>query len=130
MRFAQLLHHYGKDQRLSIAPVAAKEAVGKETAAQYPLFVIKIAQEWPFDPDVIAELDRLDSILPTRERSLHEAWTIATDKYKEPRDRIAALRLYCDVNGWTINKKESMSPNEMLGHLQALHNAVTNPAET
>lgn len=131
MRFARSLQQINADQRNAMAVVAVKDVVGKENAAQYPIYVIECAEKWQHDPEVIAEIERLDAILPCREVYLRQIWNEATEKYSEKRDRILALRLYGESNGWTQRtSKEGTNQNELLGHLQALHNAVTNPEET
>lgn len=132
MRFAALLQRVPKDKRLQHAPVIAKQIVGKEQAERYPMHVINIATEWPHDPDVIAEIDRLDLIPIPKEVVLKDVYAIASDPYCEKKDKIAAFRLYSDMNGWTqkVSGKESGVPNEFLNQLEQLHNAVKNPVET
>lgn len=130
MRFAELLQRVPIDKRLAGATIVAKQVVGKD-ADRYPMYVIKIAEEWPFDSEVIAELDRLDLIPIPKEVILKKVYGEATDRFSEAKDRIQALRLYSEMNGWTRTTKDSgNTPNELLSHLQALHNAVANPTDT
>jgi hypothetical protein len=131
MRFAQALQRYARDKRNAYACAVARQVVGRD-AEKYPMYVIKIAEEWPLDPDVIAEMDRLDLIPVPREVVLNDIYAIASDPYKETKDKLQALRLYAEVNGWIQKSvsRDTGNSNELLTHLQALHNAVSNPVET
>jgi hypothetical protein len=131
MRFAALLQRVAKDQRLQAAPLVAKQVVGKETAQMYPVFVIQISEEWPFDPEVMVEMDRLELIPKPKEVVLNDLYSIVANKYAENREKIQAIHEYGVLMGWTTSKpKEGTATNELLSHLQALHNAVTNPVDT
>jgi hypothetical protein len=119
MRFAQLLQREPKQNRFAVAPSVAKAVLGKD-AELYPMFALRISEQWPFDPDVIAELDRLDSIPPPKEVALRDLFEIAAGKYNEKKDRIAAWKLYGEMNGWLRTEKESggTGTNELLIKLQ------------
>jgi hypothetical protein len=130
MRFAALLQRESKDKRLAVAPIVAKQTLGKD-ADLYPMYTIKISEEWPFDPEVIAEIDRLDLLPIPKEVILRDLYAIASDRYTEKKDRLVAYRHYMDANGWTKSTKDNgNNPNELLTHLQALYNAATNPVDT
>jgi hypothetical protein len=129
MRFAALLQRFPREDRLQRVASVIKEVVGKDVAAQYPVFVLKISDEWPFDEEVLAEIDRLDLIPKSKELILSHVYSIAMDKYTEKKDKLFALKLYGEMNGW-IKPKEIGTPNEVLIKLQALHNATTNPVDT
>ena len=132
MRFAQLLHRTPKDKRFQSASVIAKQVVGKEMADKFPVYVIKMAEELPYDPEVIAEVDRLDLIPITKEEILKDVYSMYVDAYQDSRVKLAALRLYSDINGWTkvVVDKSVGVPNEFLEKLQQLHTAVKSPVDT
>lgn len=131
MAFAALLQRQPKDRRAQYAVVVAKQVVGKEHASKYPLYVLQIADEWLFDPDVVAEMDRLELIKRPPEALLSELNAIISSRDTENRDRIKALELYGKLAGYIRNGNvEDSSPNQTLDKLQGLVNAFRNPVET
>lgn len=132
MRFAVLLQRVARDKRLQTAIVIAKQVLGKETAEKYPMYVIQMGEEWPHDPEVIAEVDRLDLMPKSKEIILQDVYALASDPYKDDKVKLGALRLYGEMCGWVKNvgSKETGVPNEFLDKLQQLHSAVTSPVDT
>jgi hypothetical protein len=129
MMFARLLQRIDKPLRLQYAHQIAKQVVGKENAVKYTQFILQIGDEWPHDPEVIEEVDRLDAIPKTRERLLLETWSDATNPNIEPKHRIAAKRLYAELMRWTKNDEPS-SPNKTLDTFQQMVDALKHPVET
>jgi hypothetical protein len=131
MRFAALLARVSREKRLQSAIVIAKQVVGSETADKFPMYVIRVSEEWPHDPEVIEEIDRLDLIPKSKESILRDVYSMYSDPFKDDKVRLRALEIYGQMNGWIKGSvKESGVPNEFLDKLQQLHNAVTNPVET
>lgn len=115
LQFAGLLQRNPKELRRSAALLVAKEVVGKEDCLKYPLFVIQIADEWQIDPIVVAEIERLDMIPVDKNTALNVLFQIALSPFTEPKDRVAALRLYADAQGWIKrNEKPDGSDNSGL----------------
>lgn len=130
LEFAALLQRVPKDKRLQAAPQIAKEVFGEETTVKYPVYVIKCAEEWPFDPIVIAEVDRLDLIPIPKEVILKDVYTLATDKFAEIKDRVSAFRLYADMNGWIIKEVKKDEDKEGPSRTQELADAILYPVDT
>ena len=130
MRFARLLQRQEKSQRLSYAHQVAKEVIGKENALKYTSYVMQIADEWPLDKEVIAEVDRLDAIPKPREEWLNEVWSRATDKMAEQKDRNQALRIYGEAMKWLGDHDEPTESNQHLSNLHNMIDALKNPAKT
>lgn len=67
---------------------------------------LKIAREWPLDPVVKAEQDRLlttgdaKSFLPTKEAQAKDVYALATSEMIETEDRLKAHRLYAEIMGF------------------------------
>jgi hypothetical protein len=129
MRFASLLQRVPREQRLTKASVVAKQLFGKD-AVKYTNYVLKIADDWPHDSVVIAEIDRLDLIPLTKEQVLRQVLDLATAPFDSNGEKRRAWELYSEIMGYKGNSKEPTSNNELLTHLQALHSAVTNPVDT
>jgi pterin-4a-carbinolamine dehydratase len=129
MRFATSLQRVPREQRLTKASVVAKQLLGKD-AVKFTNYVLKIADEWPHDPVVIAEIDRLDLIPLTREQVLRQVLDLAIATFDSSTDKRQAWKLYSEIAGYVGTTKEPTSNNELLTHLQALHSAVTNPVDT
>lgn len=132
LKFAELLHRIPRDGRLKFAGMVAKEVFGKDTCDKYPMYVLNCAEHWPLDPIVSAEVDRLDLIPIPKELVLKDIYGLATDKFADHKDKVAAFRLYSDMNGWTV--KATTKPNEGNSGtndlLSELSEAVLNPADT
>jgi hypothetical protein len=127
MQFAVLLQRVPKDKRQQYAVEIVKRVVGKEDAAKYTSWVLQTADDWMFDPDVIAEIDRLDSIKKTPEQLLQQAWDFVINSNWEPRDRVLALRLYCESIGMVGSKsgtKGEATENATVDKLTQLFNAA------
>jgi hypothetical protein len=130
MQFATLLQRVPREQRLTKASVVAKAVVGKD-ANKYATYVLQIADDWPHDPVVIAEIDRLDLIPLTKEQLLQMVLDEANDRYADKNAKKALLELYAKIAGYIGTIKDSgANSNELLTHLQALHSAVSNPVDT
>jgi hypothetical protein len=132
MQFAALLANQPRANRPASALVIAKQVVGRDTAEKFPMYVIQMSEEWPHDPEVIAEINRLDLIQVPKELVMKDVYHMASDPYKETKHRIDAYRLYAEMNGWIQKStgKETGGTNEFLDRLQQLHNAVVNPVKT
>lgn len=127
MQFAALLIRVPKNQRYQVAASIARQVVGKERAEQYPAYICQIAEEWPFDSEVVAEMDRLELIVKPKEVILNELWTRATSRDVETKDQLSAFRLYCEAIGLVgKGSKDDGKPNESLNKLQELLVASTN----
>lgn len=114
-----------------MALAIAKQVLGRETAEQFPMHVIKVSEEWPHDSEVIAELDRIDLIPVSKEILLRDCYQFVIDPYEDHKIKLGAIRLYGEMCGWVKSTaKESGGTNEFLDRLQQLHNAVKNPVET
>jgi hypothetical protein len=80
---------------------------------------LKIAREWPLDPVVQAEQDRLlttgdaKSFLPTKEAQAKDIYAIATSGVVEVEDRLKAHRLYAEIMGF-IEKPVPGTTNNIL----------------
>jgi hypothetical protein len=64
-----------------------------------------VAHDWPNDPIVIMEMDRLlmddtVSIMPTKNQIAFEVYSVGM-KSSDDEVKIKALKLYCDINGHT-----------------------------
>jgi hypothetical protein len=115
LRFAALLQRIAKRDRLTYAIHVATEVVGKTEAARFPTHLVQIAADWPHDPLVVAEIERLDAIPMSKEEWLQRIKDVADDKHTEQKDCIAALRLYGEGGGWLARgtpPKEQGSPAE------------------
>jgi hypothetical protein len=130
MQFARLLQRVDKSTRLQYAHQIAKQIVGKENATKYTQYILQIGDEWPHDPEVIEEIDRLDSIPKTRERFLLELWSKATSPTIEPKEQIQALKLYGMTMKFIGGGEEDSQTSEQLHTFQQMFDAVTNPAKT
>ena len=106
LQFAQLLQKLPRDLRLNSQPMIAKEIVGKEDANKYPMFVMRIGEEWPYDSFVLAEVERLDKTPVEKEIVLGELYHIGTNRFVEAADRVKAFAEYAKISGWTMQKKD------------------------
>src|ERR1700677_1219119 len=93
LEFAKLLQKVARDRRLESQPMIAKAILGKDYI-KYPQFLLRIADEWPLDPVVIAEVERLDRTPRVKEEVLGELWRIGTDRFASHRDQVSALAEY------------------------------------
>lgn len=113
--FAIALIHYPSDAlqaALAVSPYNSDKALW-------------IAQFWVNDPYVQAHKAKLlidsSQLLPTKARLAAIAMKIADDTYAAPKDRLAAVRLCSDLQGWTgagskdieINKNQSVTNKVM-----------------
>ena len=106
LQFAALLQRVPKELRMNPQMDIAKTIVGKEDTLKYPMFVINIGETWPFDPLVIAEMDRLDRTPIEKEVILNELYRLGTNIYADHGDRVKAFAEYAKISGWTMQKKE------------------------
>jgi hypothetical protein len=71
---------------------------------------IMASEHWPHDPEIIAYMDELrhstdaEEYLPTKAETARLIYNIGSAMYIEPKDRIAALKLYADLRGFTAPK--------------------------
>jgi hypothetical protein len=131
MQFARLLQRSDKSQRLHVAHSVAKELVGRENAVKYTQYVLQMGDEWPHDPVVIEEMDRLDAIPKSKERYLEEIWSIAGSANYEAKDRNNALRLYGLAMKYIGPAPEDVEEaNKSLGGFQQMIDAIVNPKKT
>ena len=107
--FAKLLQRLSKDLRSLPQPIIAKEVVGKDDAEKYPRQVLRIAEEWVFDPIVLAEVDRLDRMPIEREVVIQNLYHIATGISVPYTDRVRAFAEIGKIMGWSLNKKDDGS---------------------
>lgn len=67
-------------------------------------FALTVASDWPDDPIVIAELDRLASEdeqdLPNKAKLARDIYNLADDGSKSVDDRLKAYKLYAEVRGF------------------------------
>lgn len=120
LEFAKLLQKLARDRRLESQPLIAKAILGKDYN-KFPQYLLRIADEWPLDPVVIAEVERLDLIPQSKEAVLGELWRIGTDRFAGYRDRVYALSEYCKTVGWTMPKVEQpLKSNDRLDELAAM----------
>lgn len=65
-----------------------------------------IASNWPSDPEVIRETQKLlrsvdlKEDLPSKEQAAMLAWEMANDAAADVKDRKATLELYCNIRGF------------------------------
>lgn len=130
MQFARLLQKYPLHQRLQYSHQVAKQVVGKENELKYRSYILQIGDEWPNDPEVVKEIERLDSTPKTMNEYLKQVWDIVVDQNIEYSERIKALRLYGDVMKWTGESKEPSESNKHLDTLHKLFDALKSPVET
>jgi hypothetical protein len=126
MQYAVLLQRVPKDKRPQYSAQIVKQVVGKDEAAKYTSWVLEMADQWLFDPDVIAEIDRLDHSPKTKEECLAMAWDFIVDPHKEDKDRIAAMRLYFEgigLAGGRSNKDEN-TQSAAIDKMTQLVNAI------
>jgi hypothetical protein len=120
LEFAKLLQKLARDRRLESQPMIAKAVLGKDYI-KYPQFLLRIADEWPMDPVVIKEVERLDMIIQPKEVILAELFRIGTDRFASNRDRVSALSEYCKTVGWTLPKADTgTKPLDRLEELSAM----------
>ena len=92
----------------------------------------QMAVEWNTDHEVLAEIERLTSAqkeleieeldnVPTKKDTLELAWDIANNPLELGKDRVAALKLYAEINNLmpdkTINKNikiGEIGPNRVM----------------
>ena len=121
LRFAALLHRVPKELRLNPQPMIAKQIVGNEDTLKYPLFVLKIANEWILDELVLKEVDRLDRTPIEKEVILNELYRIGTNTFAEHADRVKAFAEYAKIAGWTLQRKEEgLRSDDKLKELAAM----------
>ena len=105
--FARLLQRVAKELRSNPQPMIAKQVVGNEDTLKYPLFVLQIAEEWPLDPIVLAEIDRIDRVPIEKEVILNDLYCIGTSRSVDPADRVKAFAEYAKISGWTLQQKKA-----------------------
>ena len=127
LKFAGLLHRLPKELRLNPQPLLAKQVVGAEDCLKYPLYVLKIAEEWPVDPFVIAELDRLDKQPIEKEVILNDLYRIGMSTFVDPADRVKAFAEYAKIAGWTLQQKKEDRPAD--DRLREIAAAILNDEE-
>lgn len=81
----------------------------------------RAATQWPNDPEVLAEIENiknnatLEEMLPNKVEAGQLAWQLANNDWLKGKERVDALRLFCEVAGH-IEKgiargKETTEPN-------------------
>jgi hypothetical protein len=121
LQFAGLLQRVPRELRLNPQPMIAKQIVGTEDCMKYPLFVLHIAETWPVDPVVIAEIDRLDKTPIEKEIILTELHRIGTSVLVDPADRVKAFAEYAKISGWTMpSKNDLLRSDDRLKELAAM----------
>lgn len=79
---------------------------------------IRISNEWPNDPYVVAEMDRLlkekgpEGFLPTKAQVAAEFYKIGTDVMTRKQDRIKALDSYSAIMGFIQKPSTGESEGE------------------
>lgn len=88
----------------------------------YPLqsqvgFALQIANEWRFDPVVVAELDRLgagtEQQLPDEDKIARDIYNLANDPDKSTDDRLKAYKLYAEVRGFIQKPGTTINNNNI-----------------
>jgi len=110
LAFAKLLLKTPDDPfKAALALLPAKEDLST---------ALKIAHEWPVDPDVIAARDgalKDDgplSFLPTKAEACRHIWDKATKGIMEPDEYTRMMKLYCDTMGF-IEKPQTTVQNNV-----------------
>ena len=109
LAFAKLLQRLSKDLRSLPQPMIAKEVVGKENTERYPQYVLRIAEEWVHDAEVLAEVDRLDRVPIEKEVVIQNLYQIATGFTVPYTDRVKAFAEIGKIMGWSLTKKDDGS---------------------
>lgn len=74
------------------------------------------ATQWLTDPIVIAEKTRLLSkenvgqFLPTKDQAARQLWDWCQSPFFEPKERVAAMKLYAEIQGFIADPKKSNAP--------------------
>jgi hypothetical protein len=106
LAFAKLLQRLNKDLRSLPQPLIAKEVIGKDNTEKYPQYTLRIAEEWIYDPLVLAEVDRLDREPIEREVVIRNLYQIATGITVPYTDRVRAFSEIGKIMGWSLVKKD------------------------
>jgi hypothetical protein len=66
---------------------------------------LRIARFWPVDPIVVNELTRLQQsgdlgAMPSKADAAREAWNLARRPMAAEKDKIAALKVFCEIMGY------------------------------
>lgn len=79
-----------------------------------------VASQWPSCPEVLEEITRLknevglDGLLPTKEEAAQAAWLLSQDGTADIKERAAALKLFCDIQGFIAPKPTAIINNNSL----------------
>lgn len=122
LAFAKLLQRLSKDLRSLPQAMIAKEVVGKEDTERYPQYVLRIAEEWVHDADVLAEVDRLDRTPLEKELVIRDLYQIATGLTVPYTDRVRAFAEIGKIMGWSLAKKDDSG--EFTDRMKELRDAV------
>lgn len=122
--FAERLLRRPDDALMIVANI-----LGKDVCEQNPMKPISLAQDWPNDPFILQEMERLKSILPTKEyiaREIHEKAKNAFDRGEE-KEYFAGMRLYAEIVGHIKKASETSKSDDKL---QELAGMVLDPDNT
>lgn len=103
--------------------------LGKDVIENNPMLPISLAQDWPNDPFVVAEMQRLKAILPTLEdvaREIHEKAKRAFE-LGDTREYFAGMRLYAEVTGLIKKGADGGKSDDKLEELAAM---LVDPSNT
>ena len=106
LAFAQKLQRLSKDLRSLPQPLIAKEVIGKDDTEKYPQYVLRIAEQWIFDEEVLKEVDRLDREPVEKEIVVRDLYQIATGLMVPYNDRVRAFAEIGKIMGWSLPKKD------------------------
>lgn len=62
-----------------------------------PVAIHNAMQQWPHDPIVVGEIERLSKILPEKETIAHQLLYKANNPAIAPEDQVKFYKLYCDL---------------------------------
>jgi hypothetical protein len=122
--FAERLLRRPDDALMIVANI-----LGKDVIESNPMLPISLAQDWPNDPFVVAEMQRLKAILPSLEdiaREIHEKAKKAFEQ-GEQREYFSGMRLYAEVTGLI---KKGVDGGKSDDRLQELADMVLDPTNT
>jgi len=88
-----------------------------------PFDIIRFAEQWPSDPLVKEEMNRLIAIPPDRNKITLEVLALARDSKQRMQDRIAAYKVAADMQSWnssTTSAKAKVMAGDRLGELAAM----------
>jgi hypothetical protein len=118
--FAKLLQRVARDIRLNPQPLIAKKVLGKECCLANPLLALQVANEWPVDAEVLAEVDRLDRLSVEKEIVIGELFRLGTNLMVNPGDRVKALSELGKLMGWGVKKDDGTAGMDKLKELASM----------